>query len=130
MKKALLCFLACAFISFAQAQDSPANSVNNALVLKDGTLDKLASLQEVEDDAKSFGDSFKMFPNPVENKLTIKAKSSIDSYKIYNVLGTLVLHGKTMNNLAEVNVSDLQIGVYMLEVNSGVDHVTRKLIKK
>lgn len=130
MKKALLCFLACAFISFAQAQDSPANSVIDAMALEDSAQDKLALLQEVKDDAKNFGDSFMMFPNPVKNKLTIKAYSSIDSYKIYNVLGKLVLQGKTLNNLAEVNVSDLQIGVYMLEVNSGVDHVTRKLIKK
>lgn len=130
MKKVLLCFLTCTFFFIAHAQKDPVNfSEDKVGTVLEQSTDSF-SLEDASKNSLEFASSFKVFPNPVQNKLTLSGSNTIDSFKIYNVLGSLVLQGKSLQNSLEVNVSELQRGVYMLEVTSGGDKVTRKLIKK
>ncbi|MEW4925215.1 spondin domain-containing protein [Algibacter sp. 2305UL17-15] len=78
-------------------------------------------------------ENIKIFPNPVQDKLAVSnlKNSNIESLEIYSILGKLtksILVNKGINNL-EVNVSDLNSGMYLLKlVNEEDNSETRKLI--
>ncbi|MEO8233943.1 MAG: M4 family metallopeptidase [Flavobacterium sp.] len=73
--------------------------------------------------------SFNLYPNPVENMLNI---SVIDNrkatYRIYNMIGQDVKSGNLNQN--EINVSNLESGLYIFEVNDGEKTITKKFVKK
>lgn len=73
-------------------------------------------------------DGFRMYPNPVTNgKVYITtAQNNPKKIMIYDVLGTLVL--KTTILGKELNLTDLDAGVYVLRVFEKDKMVTRKLI--
>ena len=77
-------------------------------------------------------DGFSIFPNPVENNLTIDiANSNIKDYSIsiYNILGKEVLtFDNTQTNV--INVSSLNGGVYLLSLSNGNSKKVIKLVKK
>lgn len=75
-------------------------------------------------------DGFKLYPNPVTKgrvyiTTTLKAPKQI---LIFDIFGTQVL--KTTIIGTELNVSELDAGVYMLRVNEKDKVATRKLIIK
>jgi len=69
-----------------------------------------------------------IYPNPVNSgKIFITTKSSLDKkVEIYNVLGKKVLD--TVITSKEVNVSQLEAGVYIIKIKEGEASATRKLI--
>ena len=69
-----------------------------------------------------------MYPNPVENYLTIRSKSEITRVQVYSLLGDLVIDVKT--NFLRINLSNLNSGIYMIKIHSNQFFVTKKLIKK
>ena len=81
-------------------------------------------------DAKPNGDidGFKLYPNPVTNGKVyiITADRGPKKILIFDVLGTQVL--KTTLLREELNVSDLDAGVYVLRVYEKDKMATRKLI--
>ncbi len=77
-------------------------------------------------------DSFSIFPNPVEDNLTIDiANSNIKDYSIsiYNILGKEVLKfHNTQTNV--INVSSLNGGIYLLSLSNGNSKKVIKLVKR
>ena len=71
---------------------------------------------------------FKLYPNPVKGDvLNIKLSKKITvSYKIINMLGQVVNTGKTTQ---EVNVKNLEAGMYYIEVDDGDAIMSKKFIK-
>ncbi len=69
-----------------------------------------------------------IYPNPVNSgKIFITTKSSLDKkVEIFNVLGKRVLESVTTSK--EVNVSQLEAGVYIIKIKEGEASATRKLI--
>lgn len=102
MKKLLLLFCLC-FISFSYAQESG---------------------------AKGDIDGFKLYPNPVtQGKVHIITKEDAPKkVHVYDVLGTQVLETTILGS--ELDVSDLDAGVYVLRVFEKDNVATRKLIIK
>lgn len=99
-----LYFLICiCFISFSYAQDSGAN----------GDID-----------------GFKLYPNPVtEGKVNISTSANAPkNIFIFDVMGTQVLQTTILGS--ELNLSDLDAGVYVLRVFENNMVATRKLIIK
>ncbi len=75
---------------------------------------------------------FCIFPNPASAKLFIQ-NSSCDEfgYNIYNITGKLVKSGQNMAGpMAEVNVSDMKKGVYLIRLIAGEKTETHKIIIK
>ncbi|HEX9825050.1 MAG TPA: T9SS type A sorting domain-containing protein, partial [Flavobacteriaceae bacterium] len=68
----------------------------------------------------------KVYPNPVENILTIKNVSDLKSITVYNSLGQLVLQSKKK----QLDVSHLSKGLYFLQIHSGQGIETKRIIKK
>ncbi|MDA9028723.1 DUF5011 domain-containing protein, partial [Flavobacteriaceae bacterium] len=66
-----------------------------------------------------------MYPNPTSDKIHIKGLNSFD-LKVYNRLGQLILKA---NNTHTIDVSDLSVGIYLLEVSDGVRSSTKRFVK-
>lgn len=102
MKKLLLLISFC-FISFSYAQESS---------------------------AKGDIDGFKLYPNPVtKGKVSIVTKADAPKkVLIYDVLGTQVLETTILGS--ELDVTELDAGIYVLRVFEKDKVATRKLIIK
>ncbi|WP_255554370.1 MULTISPECIES: GEVED domain-containing protein [unclassified Tenacibaculum] len=70
------------------------------------------------------------YPNPAINNIQVKLASKSDNitYKIVNVIGRVVQRGRL--DSSNINVSTLNTGMYILEVNDGQKSLTTKLMKK
>lgn len=72
---------------------------------------------------------FTIYPNPVSDKLVIMNKESlkIEEYRIYDNTGKLLIN--TSGNPADINVKQLQGGVYLLQIHSEKGMSNFKFIK-
>ncbi|MDO6599031.1 GEVED domain-containing protein [Tenacibaculum sp. 1_MG-2023] len=69
------------------------------------------------------------YPNPATNYIQVKYGRNKDlTYRMINTIGRVVKNGKITSST--IDVSDLQRGVYIIEVNDGQKSVTSKLVKK
>ncbi|MCF6306763.1 MAG: T9SS type A sorting domain-containing protein [Flavobacteriaceae bacterium] len=69
------------------------------------------------------------YPNPVKNIFTLSSLFELDSFKIYNTLGSLVYEKTGNNRVIEYDMSHLQSGVYILVVASNSLKKTFKIVK-
>jgi bacillolysin len=95
---------------------------NNLIAL--GTLDRNSL-----NDQESIDEDFKVYPNPTKDILNVKV-FGIESanFKIVNVLGQTVKSGRLTNE--KINVSSLQSGMYVIEVNDGEEVMTKRFVKE
>jgi hypothetical protein len=69
-----------------------------------------------------------LYPNPVVDVLSIKtSKGGIMTFKIINSLGQIVNKGETSK---EILVERLEAGMYVIEVNDGVNKMMKRFIKE
>lgn len=76
---------------------------------------------------------FTLYPNPARDLVTIEGSNSsnIMSYKIVDLNGRSVKSMENINeNSTQINISDLQSGVYMMTINSDQGTVTKKIVKQ
>ena len=71
-----------------------------------------------------------IYPNPVNDKLTIEAQEAIGNVEIYNLMGTLVYSQKDCDNKVEINTSDLQSGIYFIRLTNDKVSETRRFVKE
>jgi len=72
-----------------------------------------------------------IYPNPVSEMLTINSSIfQIEETRIYNIAGQMVLRTTRSNDVAELNVSHLAQGIYLLQVQVNGKVLTSKLIKE
>lgn len=76
-----------------------------------------------------FAKNLNFYPNPVSRTLTISSPFVIESYQVYNVLGTLVLEGKGQGKSTRINMSSLNSGLYFVKVMSNNMQSTVKITK-
>ncbi|MCF7560628.1 T9SS type A sorting domain-containing protein [Sabulilitoribacter multivorans] len=85
--------------------------------------DATASVEDV------FASNLKIYPNPVNNFITIESKNiKIASVEIYSLLGQKVMSDSQLKN-NKVDVSDISNGLYLLKVNAeNGGSSTRKIV--
>lgn len=73
----------------------------------------------------------RVFPNPVKDKLHIKAPASLENASIimFDVFGNLILEKPLLSTDDVLNMSNLASGLYILQIKSSVNSKTFKLIK-
>ncbi|WP_136668009.1 T9SS type A sorting domain-containing protein [Flavobacterium sp. H122] len=78
-----------------------------------------------------FKNYFTLYPNPVNNSLTIETKDAIEvsSINIYNTLGQMVLVVPNAQNVKTVDVSSLTSGNYFIKINSDKGTSNTKFVK-
>ena len=70
-----------------------------------------------------------VFPNPAKSILYVSCLNCNDSfYEIYNLQGQVVLSGKTQSTI--IDISHLNLGVYILKINQDNILKTIKIVKE
>lgn len=83
----------------------------------------------VESDNEENVFEFKMYPNPVGNTLNIDMFDNREvTFKIYNTMGQTINQGDLKQS--EINVSNLNSGLYIFEINDGQKTIIKKFVKK
>ena len=72
----------------------------------------------------------KMYPNPVENILTINAEEEIQQICVYNVLSVKVMEMVINNKEAQLDLSNLESGMYLIEILGKNEKSIKTFIKK
>lgn len=91
-----------------------------------GTINVVENLSVQE----KFIKNLQFFPNPVIDQLSIFSIYKLDTYKIYNVLGSLVSQNKGGGNSTKIDMTRLKSGMYFVTVSSGGMQSTFKVTKK
>ncbi|MFD2822446.1 immunoglobulin-like domain-containing protein [Lacinutrix iliipiscaria] len=93
-----------------------------------GDINNLIEVGTLNSEVAFEGD-FKFYPNPVKgNILNVELLEGDEfSYKIINMIGQTVRSG---NSEGQVNVSQLEAGMYFIEINDGEEIMTKKFIKQ
>ena len=68
------------------------------------------------------------FPNPATERLHVECNRDIQSLTLYNVTGLQVLRTYPRNSKAQISVSDLPHGMYLLQVQTKDGSSVRKII--
>ncbi len=88
-----------------------------------------AGFADLGDQEEDFEGDFLMYPNPVSNTLNVRliGATGSETYRVVNLLGQVVAQGTLTQT---IDVSRLQSGVYVLEINEGEEIVTERFIKQ
>jgi hypothetical protein len=70
------------------------------------------------------------FPNPVKDKLTLKAQQNIQNVSVFNMLGQEVMRTEMNVQRGDLDMSSLQAGPYFVKVNINGNVETLRIIKK
>ncbi|WP_405604450.1 endonuclease [Polaribacter sp. Asnod1-A03] len=71
---------------------------------------------------------FKMFPNPVANKLYFNTTEDV-SVNIYNLIGKLIQSSEISSTNNNLDVSNLSSGIYLVKISNGNQFITKKIMK-
>jgi len=71
-----------------------------------------------------------IYPNPNEGLLRVSAGSPVKTIRVYNSKGALVKQLKAGTKTVVINVSGLESGIYILNIETGKETVSRKIILK
>ena len=71
-----------------------------------------------------------IYPNPVNDKLTLEAQDAIGTLEIYNLMGALVYSQENCGNKVEINTADLQRGVYFVRYISSDGVAIQRVVKE
>jgi hypothetical protein len=70
-----------------------------------------------------------IFPNPVDQLLTIQQEKPIEKIEVVNIFGQIVFNLPFNSNKIEINLSDLSVGIYMINVHSGNSIQSQRIVK-
>jgi chitodextrinase len=73
-------------------------------------------------------ESFKMYPNPTNGNSVYFNVTEDATIKIFNVLGKIITSSEITKSKNNINISELAKGIYLLQINSGKQFITKKLI--
>lgn len=71
-----------------------------------------------------------VYPNPATSVLNIDSKAQIQSIKLTDASGKLIIHSKSKEFNKQVQVEHLPKGVYILSVELENETITKKIVKK
>ena len=77
--------------------------VDNVYFSKDAT--SVSSFEE---------NNIELFPNPVQSYFTIRADQIIEEIRVFDILGSLVMNERVMDNNAHLNIAHLVNGTYII----------------
>ncbi|RFN59322.1 T9SS type A sorting domain-containing protein [Marixanthomonas ophiurae] len=72
-------------------------------------------------------DKLTVYPNPANNLIQIDSAMPIKCIKLYNSIGGLVIEKET--NVDTIDISNLQSGIYFLQINNFDNRISKKIVK-
>ncbi|WP_417873315.1 T9SS type A sorting domain-containing protein [Xanthomarina gelatinilytica] len=79
------------------------------------------------DDISLDENTVKLYPNPATDVVNIKTNQTIKNVAVFNVNGQKVLD---IANQSQINISNLPIGMYFLNINTNQSNQTIKILKQ
>ncbi|RZJ64432.1 MAG: T9SS type A sorting domain-containing protein [Flavobacterium sp.] len=70
------------------------------------------------------------FPNPITDTFTLEAATDIESISVFTLSGRKIVEVEPMSTGAEIDLSDLSAGFYLVKIESGGKTKTLKVVKK
>ena len=92
----------------------------------EATISQVLSTEENE-----FSNSIKVYPNPVQDYLQVELTENLGAsayFKVYNLLGQTVSQGDLTNE--RIDVSGLDTGLYLVEINADGKRGIKRFIKQ
>ena len=77
-----------------------------------------------------FSTAFNIYPNPVNDVLFIENGNNIEEVSIYTITGVMVYSEQCVSNNVQVNVSELEGGVYIIKVRTENNEIINRFVKK
>ena len=74
--------------------------------------------------------SFQIFPNPIDEYVTISATDKLLEVKIFSSLGQVVYHGYVDSNTIKINTQTFSTGLYIVQIQTEQGSNIRKLMKR
>jgi bacillolysin len=106
----------CETFSYGEVEDYTVNVVSAAIAAREES---------------TFGTAFGVYPNPVKDQLNIRAEGFENgTIRITNMLGEEVYNSRMENNTANVNVSKLTNGFYLIQLKNGDNVRVHKFVKE
>lgn len=107
------------------------------LHLTDNALDNsLASSWSVEDDATLLGKTFaktaniRVYPNPVNELLTIEAEGLVKNIEVYDITGKLLSSLNPNSNSIVINFAKYASGIYFIKIAGETGTMTQKIVRQ
>lgn len=75
-------------------------------------------------------EGFNFYPNPTKDKILLNAKQNIDQVEFYNLLGQQVMFKQPNMSTYQLNISNLNTGVYFMKVKVGDKIGTYKVVRQ
>lgn len=110
----------------------PANTVTSNIIFDNykaraSATNTLLSTEDFNSIPKS---QISLYPNPTDNVLNISSIESIKSVTIMDINGRTVKYNNFNSTNPEINVSELNTGIYFVKVESEIGISTQKIFKK
>lgn len=86
------------------------------------SVDEIISVEDVQIP------DFRIYPNPATKNLTIEHGVTNGSMALLDISGKTIWTGKLENTVDQIDVSDVQAGMYILVVKGNQPTITRKLV--
>ncbi|BCY27622.1 GEVED domain-containing protein [Flavobacterium okayamense] len=97
--------------------------------VEDYTVNIQAGGKEIEDNSTiTSTPEIRIYPNPAVDILNVTSVSENATFRVFNLMGQVVLNGKISNEM--INVSNLQEGNYILEISNNDKITTKRFLKK
>jgi hypothetical protein len=75
--------------------------------------------------------TIQIFPNPTSNYIQVESKQNIQSYRIVSINGKLIQNKNDIDkNSLTIDIENIEVGIYILQLVSGEITKSIKLIKK
>jgi thiol-disulfide isomerase/thioredoxin len=92
--------------------------------IENATIDHLfTGVRDIEESAEIL-----IYPNPATGEFTIKSGSVIEQLVIYNQVGQLVKTLNTSGSIINIDITDLETGIYFVRVFSNDQVITEKVV--
>jgi len=73
---------------------------------------------------------FNMYPNPVSNRLIIHAPNTIETINVINIIGQEIMRFTPNAQESILDISDLQSGLYIINVTTDGVTATKRIVKE
>ena len=117
-----------AFVNWTEAGVEVSDEMTYTFVATENR-DLVAHFEHTEGVGELSG-SVLIYPNPVNDKLTVEAQEAIGTVEIYNLMGALMYSQKGCGNMVEINTGNLTAGVYFIRLTNNKVTETRRFVKK
>ncbi|WP_412985413.1 T9SS type A sorting domain-containing protein [Pontimicrobium sp. IMCC45349] len=96
----------------------------------EGSFDILASDTTLSIGGVEGNNAFEYFPNPVNDKLSLRAQNNIQNVVVFNMLGQQVIRTSPNLTSSDVDMSALQAGAYFVQITIEDKTETIRIIRK